>query len=101
MSSNPSGNEAISSDTIERAVAQGVLTLQQVEMLRYLEKARASATVTEPADEEEFRFINGFGDIFVTIGVALFLGALSYFASNLVGSVGAGCTVSLTSWLLA
>ncbi|MDR7033554.1 hypothetical protein [Mesorhizobium sp. BE184] len=101
MSSNPSGNEAISSDTIERAVAQGVLTLQQVEMLRYLEKARASATVTEPADEEEFRFINGFGDIFVTIGVALFLGALSYFASKLVGSVGAGCTVALTSWLLA
>ncbi len=92
---------AISGDTLERAVAQGVLTLRQVEMLRYLENTTTGIPAAAPTDDEKFRFINGFGDIFVTIGIALFLGALSYFALEWIGGAGAGFTVALASWLLA
>ena len=92
---------SISGDTLQRALAQGVLTLQQVEMLRYLENTATGLPAAAPSDDEKFRFINGFGDIFVTIGIALFLGALSYFAVEGIGGAGAGFTVALASWLLA
>ncbi|MCK9551360.1 hypothetical protein [Aquamicrobium sp.] len=91
----------ISGDTLQRALAQGVLTLRQVEMLRYLENTATGLPAAAPSDDEKFRFINGFGDIFVTIGIALFLGALSYFAVEGIGGAGAGFTVALASWLLA
>lgn len=101
MAAAISDKTAISGDTLERAVAQGVLTLRQVEMLRYLENTAAGVPAEAPVDDEKFRFINGFGDIFVTIGIALFLGALSYFALEWIGGAGAGFTVALASWLLA
>ncbi len=100
MAAEPSATPPVSGETIERALAQGVLTAQQAEMLRYLENNRP-AQPGEPADDEKFRFINGFGDIFVTIGIALFLGALSYFAALLFDGGGAALTVALASWLLA
>ena len=52
-------------------------------------------------DDEQFRFIGGFSDIFVTIGLGLFLGALVYFSSDFVGSAGAGIAAAIASWLLA
>ena len=92
----------ISTDTLDRAIAQGVLTAQQVEMLRYLERARTVALPSaETKDDENFRFINGFSDIFVTIGLALFLGALSYFSAGAAGGVGSSPAVAVASWLLA
>ncbi len=88
----------ISADTLERAIAQGVVTSQQAEMLRYLERTRPAATApADTKDDENFRFINGFSDIFVTIGLALFLGALSCSFHGLGGSV----AVAVASWLLA
>ena len=101
MASPPSGLQTVSATTLERAVAQGVLTLRQVEMLHYLEGNGTKGLPAEPSDDEKFRFINGFGDIFVTIGIALFLGALAYFAGNSLGSPGGGIAVAVTSWLLA
>ena len=101
MATATSERTVISGDTLERAVAQGVLTLRQVEMLRYLENTAAGMPAEAPVDDEKFRFINGFGDIFVTIGIALFLGALSYFALEWIGGAGAGFTVAMASWLLA
>lgn len=84
----------ISADTLDRAVAQGVLTAQQAGMLHELERTRTDAAPPEPKDDESFRFISGFSDIFVTIGLALFLGALAYFS-------GTGIVVAAASWLLA
>lgn len=101
MGSVSPSQQSISSATLERAVAQGVLTTGQVEMLHYLEGNAASGPSVEPADDEKFRFINGFGDIFVTIGIGLFLGALSYFAGISVNGAIAGIMVALASWLLA
>lgn len=92
----------ISADTLDRAVAQGVLTVQQVEMLRYLERTRTAAMPSaETKDDENFRFIGGFSDIFVTIGLGLFLGALNYLSGNFVGNAGSNIAVAVSSWLLA
>jgi hypothetical protein len=42
----------ISADTLDRAVAQGILTAQQVEMLSYLERTRpAAAPSTDTRDD--------------------------------------------------
>ena len=101
MATSPSNPTSISPATLDRAVAQGVLTTQQAEMLHYLEGTGSGVPGTEPVDDEKFRFINGFGDIFVTIGIALFLGALSYFANQSLGGAGCGLVVAAASWLLA
>lgn len=101
MVSSVSNPSSISTATLERALAQGVLTSDQVDMLRYLETNGGNGLAAEPADDEKFRFINGFGDIFVTIGIALFLGALSYFAGASLGGAGGAVAVAAASWLLA
>jgi hypothetical protein len=101
MAAASSATPPVSGETIDRAIAQGVLTEQQVEMLRYLENNRPQAQPGEPSDDEKFRFINGFGDIFVTIGIGLFLGALAYFAALPFDGGGACVVVALASWLLA
>lgn len=92
---------AISDDTLGRAVAQGVLTTQQADLLRYLERTRSSTSVPMSQDDERFRFINGFGDIFVTIGLGLFLGALTYFSVSMLGTAGSGIVIAVACWLLA
>ena len=97
----PSSTGSISDDTLDRAIAQGVLTAQQVEVLRHLERSRSAPAPAEPKDDEKFRFISGFSDIFVTIGLSLFLGALAYFSENLVGSIVSDIVVAVACWLLA
>ena len=92
---------AISEDALARAIAGGVLTADQVEALHALEQAGPTSARTVSADDEQFRFISGFSDIFVTIGLALFLGALVYFTDDFAGSIGAGVVAAAASWLLA
>ncbi len=64
---------------IERAVAAGVLTRdtadQLVSFLLPLAENRA--------EDEQLRLVTGFSDIFVTIGLALFLGALAGLTGGL------------------
>lgn len=99
-SSLPTGS--ISGETLASAVADGLLTAEQAEALRRREQNRAVLAPAAPADDERFRFISGFGDIFVTIGLGLFLGALSYFAGAIIGgNIGSGIAVAGASWLLA
>ncbi|WP_457940157.1 hypothetical protein [Mesorhizobium sp. 10J20-29] len=91
----------ISEDTLARALAGGVLTADQVEALHALEQEGSPPGSSGPADSEQFRFITGFGDIFVTIGLALFLGALTYFARGFIGDAGARLAAAAACWLLA
>ena len=89
----------ISNDTLEAAVAQNLLTAEQAARLRALERARETID-PQPIDEERLRFVSGFSDIFVAIGLFLFLGALGYFLTEIgepamAGGVAVGC------WLLA
>jgi hypothetical protein len=81
---------------LEAAVAKGVLERSAADSLtEFLIQNRNAAS--EP-DEERLRLITGFNDIFVTIGIALFLGALYYLLGyGLQGSLG----VAVASWGLA
>lgn len=92
---------AISHDALLAAVESGLVTADQAQGLRNLEKARTTAFDMEPQDDEKFRFISGFSDIFVTIGLGLFLGALAYFSNDLIGNAGMSVIVAGASWLLA
>lgn len=97
----PSEAPGISPDTLLAAVANGLLTAEQAQGLRDLESASASALDREPHDDEKFRFISGFSDIFVTIGLGLFLGALGYFSHDMTGNTGMFAAIAVASWLLA
>ncbi|WP_269933183.1 hypothetical protein [Aminobacter sp. HY435] len=99
--STPSDELAISPGALRAAVDSGLVTADQAQGLRNLEIARTSTLDAEPHDDEKFRFISGFSDIFVTIGLGLFLGALSYFCAELVGDAGMYGIIALASWLLA
>ncbi|HSI42688.1 MAG TPA: hypothetical protein VLA00_19240 [Xanthobacteraceae bacterium] len=90
----------IADDTVREAVERGIFTAEQAERLHALERELAS-TNPLPQDDEKLRFITGFGDIFVTIGLALFLGALGYLANQKLGGEGMWRSVAVASWLLA
>jgi hypothetical protein len=60
---------------VQNAVAAGVLDAATADRFaEYLE--RLDQQGNQLADEEQFRLITSFNDIFVTIGIALFLGAV-------------------------
>lgn len=68
----------IRNEHLDLAVAQGILTAEQAARLRALAEGgapadadRAADPVTVNPDDERFRLIGGFNDIFVTIGIAL------------------------------
>ncbi len=110
-------------EVIKLALERGVLNQEQAEALRQLTAEIAGKAETagdniiapridEPVrsqDDENLKFIGGFGDIFVTIGLALFLGALAYFsgkAGEFLGSLKTGgeaaCSVTAgATWFLA
>lgn len=100
-SSTPPDMLAISPDALRTAVAKGLVTADQAQGLRDLESARTPAFDREPHDDERFRFISGFSDIFVTIGLGLFLGALGYFSGDMIGNTGMFVVIAVASWLLA
>ncbi len=81
---------------LEAAVAKGVIDRSAADSLaEFLIQNRNAAS--DP-DEERLRLITGFNDIFVTIGIALFLGALYYLLGyGQQGSLG----VAAASWGLA
>lgn len=107
----------ISDSVLSLAVDRGLLTAPQAESLRELAReAEPQSALAEddppplPAvprdaavepDDEQLRFITGFADIFVTLGLALFFGSAAY----LVGFYFSGATlwaiIAALAWLLA
>ncbi len=85
----------ITNQIIQKAVADGVITADQADRLRALAEAEAV-----PVDPEKLRFITGFGDIFVAIGLVLFLSALGIFLGG-SGQAATGVGLALASWGLA
>ena len=88
----------ISDQALGVAVERGLLRVEQVEQLRAIEREVAPR---EPVDDEALRFITGFADIFVTIGVVLFLGALAFLMDAGAGSTPMFAGLASTAWLLA
>lgn len=86
-----------SDDDLRSAVAAGVITDKDATALRdYVERQRA----TQFQDEEHFRLVSGFNDIFVVIAAVLALAAL-WSLGNLIAPWLGGGAVAVASWLLA
>jgi len=91
----------IASEILAKGVERGIITAEQAERLRALETAGEPPELPVSPDDEQLRFIGGFSDIFVTIGLAMFLGAVGYFALSSSGPFGMWIAVAVTAWLLA
>jgi len=86
-----------SDDDLRSAVAAGVISDKDASALRdYVERQRA----TQFQDEEHFRLVSGFNDIFVVIAAVLALAAL-WSLGNLIAPWLGGGAVAVASWLLA
>jgi len=90
----------ISERALGKAVAEAAVTAEQAERLRAIERELAQAAA-EPVEDENLRFLTGFADIFVTIGLVLFLGALAFLMDAGSGSTPMYAGLAACSWLLA
>lgn len=116
----------ISDQVLARAVDQGLLTAEQAQSLRDLASGEATPHApaqppplpvqppplppplptasrdesTEP-DDERLRFVTGFADIFVTLGIALFCGSAAYLLGLYVGDAEKWAALAVIAWLLA
>src|SRR6476646_2975873 len=98
-----------SQQELDDAVASGVITEQAANALR---AHVASQRATAIPDEEQFRLITGFNDIFVSIAAAILLFAVGWIGQSIGQSLGlvldgdgpsplAPLAVAATSWGLA
>ncbi|QNQ10387.1 hypothetical protein [Sphingomonas alpina] len=86
-----------SESDIDGAVAAGVITPDAAGALRnHIAANRAAPAV----DEESFRLLTGFNDIFVSIAIALLLVAIAQIGEAIAKPL-AGAGVAAASWLLA
>lgn len=88
----------IEPDDLDAAVAANVLTPEQRASLAEFVRQRQQATLG--ADEEHFRFITSFNDIFVTIAAVLLLVAVGVLGARIDPWV-AAAGVAVASWSLA
>jgi hypothetical protein len=95
-------------DDLNAAVEAGVIDAAQAEKLRAMRRGspKPLGPDGEPvlADEERFRFLNGFNDVFLTIGVLLVAGAfLAATSTGLLGFsfVGTLALAAVTFWVLS
>src|SRR5687767_15446654 len=98
-----------SQNDLDEAVASGAITADSANALRaFVEQQRATPAV----DEEHFRLITGFNDIFVSIAAAILLFAVAWIGQSIGQSVGlvidgegpsplAPAAVAATAWGLA
>jgi hypothetical protein len=101
-----------SQQELDDAIASGVITAEAADALRaHIERQRSTAI----ADEEQFRLITGFNDIFVSIAAAILLFAVGWIGQSIGqatglyisdnGDVGpsflAPLAIAVTAWLLA
>ncbi|MCZ8184918.1 MAG: hypothetical protein O9308_00930 [Beijerinckiaceae bacterium] len=91
----------ISEESLEQAVARGLIGPDQARALRMIEADRRKAEFEPVPDHERLRFITGFGDIFVVIGLGLFASALGYFLIESFGPMAGFAGLAVTAWLLA
>ena len=82
---------------IEAAVAAGAISAEAAAALRDFVASRQGAPAV---DEEHFRLVTGFNDIFVSIASVLLLIAVGWLGAMVTSAVGAA-VVAATSWGLA
>jgi hypothetical protein len=86
-----------SESEIQSAVAAGAIDAGAAAALRqHVEQLRA----VQREDQEHFRFVTGFNDIFVSIAIVLLLVAAGSIG-NLMSDAMSGFAIAATAWLLA
>lgn len=83
------------------AIEREILSRDQAAALRALAQAEAAREFEPVEDREKLRFVSGFGDIFVVIGIALFLGASGYFLERNLGISLAFPALTVLTWGLS
>ncbi len=103
----------ISDEVLDLAIGKGVITAAQAEALRGLEKdhaprprppvasASSGEAQTETQDDEKLRFVSGFADIFVSLGLALFFSSSAYLINSYAGATVMWAGLAALAWLLA
>ena len=84
-----------SEDDLESAVTAGVLTPEAAAAFRTHATQLRSAPV---ADEEHFRLVTGFNDIFVVIASVLLLASLSWIGTAALGPALGAAAVAVAAW---
>ena len=77
----------IQNDDIDAAVAANIVSRAQADSLLAFAAKRQHVLSTDSNDDERFRFLSGFNDVFLTTGV-LFLVVGLYYASGATGTHG-------------
>lgn len=98
----------IRDEHLDLGIAQGIITAEQAARLRALAPSVSTAaaqvvdggTALDP-DDERFRLIGGFNDIFVAIGVLLLVSALFSLSSTLGFGVGFAFIAMAAAWALS
>jgi hypothetical protein len=85
----------VSDRALDLAVAQQIITAEQASRLRALDAADSDA------DAERLRFVSGFGDVFVALGIGLFLVPAGLIANIYGGPLVCWLTTAALAWLLA
>lgn len=85
---------------LREAVARGIITGDEALALDRLAR-ESGAAPDEPRDEERLHVVTGFADIFVTLGLALFLGTSAHLGVQHLGQAGGYALVAAEAWLLA
>ena len=95
----------ISERVLDLAVEKGLIERGQAlalqSLAREVEGPRPATAIGEPVDEERLRFVSGFADIFVTIGLALFIGAATFFVALVLPPAGTAAATAAMAWGLA
>jgi len=86
-----------SESDIDGAVAAGAISPQAASALR---RHVATAHAAPAVDEEHFRLLTGFNDIFVSIAITLLLAALGQIGFRISHGLGGGF-VAAAAWMLA
>src|SRR5579863_5053370 len=102
----------ISGRALDLAVERGVITAEQAQALRGI-AAEAAPPPPPPAaksglgdagpgvHDEALRFVAGFADIFVSLGLALFFSSTAYLVSASAGRTAMWATLAALAWLVA
>lgn len=92
----------IRDEHIDAAIAQGIITSDQAQRLRALAAGSLlREELPDDPDDERFRLIGGFNDVFVTIGVGLLVAALFALASVFEFGIGFAALAMIAAWGLS
>lgn len=90
----------ITDTDLDSAVQAGLLDASTAHALRAHAASRRSASAV-PQEDEHFRLLSGFNDVFVVTALAVLLGALAVLVTGIANAGVAAAAVALAAWALA